>query len=442
MGQPPHSSLAEARLDLAYSDDLTGLFSRRLLGLLFEHLWASFLAQHGTLAVIVIDLDRFKEVNDTYGHRVGDHVLCETAAVLRSHFRGDDILVRYGGDEFVIVLPGVGEAEAGKLAGRARAALAEHPFAAASEGMPMAVPVSFSLGVSAYPDDGERGQALLDVADRRLLEDKRSRRARDPRTGGLPLGSRLIVTAVAALAVVLIGAGLWLLGPLGSAPQGGPVPVVVKGADPAREAALLAQIKVLQDQLAAVTAERARATDADSREGSQHRIDELTRTIAELQQRIGTSSGSIESAQGAATPSVAPPTPAAPAEPTTPAVLLGPAQASPTPDLAVSSPRVETPAAAAAADEKEPVLLHYERPIYPEAARKLRKEASIELRVTVDVSGRVTEAERVGPPVGFGFEQAARMAAFRAVYRPGTRDGVPAKMATTLVIQFKLSGNL
>jgi TonB family protein len=437
MEHAPISSLAQARAELAYSDDLTGLFSRRILGALFDQLWQELLAGHATLAVIVIDLDHFKEVNDTYGHLVGDQVLKDTACILRNHFRGDDIVVRYGGDEFVILLPGVGQVEAGRLAERARLALAEHQFAVPDGQQPMTVPVSFSLGVAVFPGDGASGEVLIDLADQRLLEDKRARHAREKPLDASVLGVRVATTVVAALAIAAIGAGLWLLRSSGSATSPPPTPIVVKGLDPAREAELLAEIKQLQEQLAAVKVERARATDTGSREGSERRIDELTRTIARLEESVGR-----PAVEGTATPATTAParTPASALEAEVAPTLGARRTAGPGDDSPTSTGLEQPPEQPPVSVQTAPVLIQSEAPVYPEVARKLRKEASVEFRVVVSAAGKVVEVDQTGPTVGFGMDLAARNAAFRASYRPGTRNGAPVDMVTTLVIHFRLTG--
>ena len=85
---------------------------------------------------------------------------------------------------------------------------------------------------------------------------------------------------------------------------------------------------------------------------------------------------------------------------------------------------------------RPPQLLRHEPPEYPPIALRRRVEATVELRVSVDAEGRVTAVEPVGAPRGLGFDEAARRAALSAVYRPGTRDGVPVAMQTMLEIRF------
>jgi diguanylate cyclase (GGDEF)-like protein len=145
---------------LSLTDTLTGLANRRHMNVVLEHAWAAALRAE-PLTVMVMDLDDFKQVNDTLGHDAGDRLLCEVAEALRTETRGADVVVRYGGDEFLVVLPG-GDG-AGLLADRLQRRLAGR--------------IRTSFGIAAYhpgcacPDD------LIREADRRLYEAKRRRKA-------------------------------------------------------------------------------------------------------------------------------------------------------------------------------------------------------------------------------------------------------------------------
>lgn len=148
---------------LSLTDPLTGLGNRRHMEVVMAHAWAA--ARRGEpLVVMALDLDGFKEVNDTRGHDAGDEMLCAVAAALRAEARGSDMLVRYGGDEFLAILPGGSVEGALALAERVRRRL---------DGR-----VGISAGVAPYAAEHDTPEALIREADRRLYEAKA--RARTP----------------------------------------------------------------------------------------------------------------------------------------------------------------------------------------------------------------------------------------------------------------------
>ena len=109
---------------MATSDSLTGLPNRYLLDQVLAREMASALNEQTPLSLIFLDLDDFKRVNDTYGHAVGDHALQQLAGIISDQVRATDIPARYGGEEFVIVLPGIDQDMALKVARRLRATIA------------------------------------------------------------------------------------------------------------------------------------------------------------------------------------------------------------------------------------------------------------------------------------------------------------------------------
>jgi diguanylate cyclase (GGDEF)-like protein len=148
----------------AIRDPLTSLYNRRFLQ---DYLSRELLrAERGRfrIAVIMIDLDHFKRVNDTAGHAAGDLVLVEIATLLKSHIRGSDIACRYGGEEFTLVLPNVTAQNA-----RSRA---EAICAAVREESARLMGVTASLGVAIFPTHAEDPVSLLRAADRALYEAK------------------------------------------------------------------------------------------------------------------------------------------------------------------------------------------------------------------------------------------------------------------------------
>lgn len=156
-------------LELAVTDSLTGLRNRRYVR---RHL-ESLLRTGATAAVLLIDVDRFKPLNDRHGHAAGDEALKEVSTRLREHLRAVDVVARYGGEEFLIVMAGAGEEEGGAVAERLRAAVADRPVMAGS----LALPVTISIGLAVA-----RGQVaadgLIGVADAALYRAKERGRNR------------------------------------------------------------------------------------------------------------------------------------------------------------------------------------------------------------------------------------------------------------------------
>jgi len=153
---------------LAYHDVLTGLLNRFSLQHQLDQAMAMAHREQHALAVIFLDLDRFKAINDTLGHAVGDGLLIEVAHRLRLNVRSSDIVARLGGDEFVIVLTEVEDVTAvARLAGKIRQALAQ-PYSIGE----IAINSTASLGSAIYPNDGEDGEALMKNADTAMYHAK------------------------------------------------------------------------------------------------------------------------------------------------------------------------------------------------------------------------------------------------------------------------------
>lgn len=159
--------------EMTERDPLTRCLSRRaLLDGLASRL--SEARRHArVLSVALLDVDRFKDVNDTYGHLVGDHVLVALGRLLNARFRLEDLRGRWGGEEFVIVFPAVGAATAAGVLSRVLDEFRGLPFRS-ERGERFFV--SFSAGVASYPADGGTVDALLRAADLRLYEAKRGGR--------------------------------------------------------------------------------------------------------------------------------------------------------------------------------------------------------------------------------------------------------------------------
>ena len=155
---------------LAFHDPLTGLFNRVMLEDRLRHAMQRADRRRTQLAVLLIDLDGFKEVNDGHGHAVGDRVLVAAAERMRGQVRASDTVARLGGDEFVIVLePFAGEDEAARVAAKVVAALAE-PIAEGER----RYRIGASIGIALYPQDGRDVDALVLAADRAMYRVKAS----------------------------------------------------------------------------------------------------------------------------------------------------------------------------------------------------------------------------------------------------------------------------
>lgn len=165
---------AEAQIrHLAQHDSLTGLPNR----LLFQDRLAQALLQaqrqQRQLAVLLLDLNGFKPINDQYGHASGDALLIAVGERLRELLRASDTVARLGGDEFVVLLPQLEQPQqAGQVASKIQQALAE-PFAL-SIGV---VQIGCSIGAALFPDDGDDGDQLLNIADKRMYQQKQQRQS-------------------------------------------------------------------------------------------------------------------------------------------------------------------------------------------------------------------------------------------------------------------------
>jgi diguanylate cyclase (GGDEF)-like protein len=157
---------AAAATRSAEEDALTGMGNRRLL----ERFLREEAGRHIELACVIADVDSFKEINDRYGHDVGDAVLRQIGQILSSKTRNGQLAIRYGGDEFVVALPGVGLSAAHGFAERMRLAVSGFDWTTVAPG----VQVTVSLGVACGPVKG--WQAALTTADGRLLVAKRQGR--------------------------------------------------------------------------------------------------------------------------------------------------------------------------------------------------------------------------------------------------------------------------
>jgi diguanylate cyclase (GGDEF)-like protein len=159
--------------ELVITDDLTGLYNAKHL---LEHLdhEVDRARRYGTpLSLVFLDVDHFKGVNDTHGHLVGSRVLAEMGRLIRTCVRSSDVAARYGGDEFVIVLPNTGKHGALTMASHLRQRVKEHYFLS-EQGYRIRVTASF--GVATCPEDAQTKLALIRLADQAMYRVKESTR--------------------------------------------------------------------------------------------------------------------------------------------------------------------------------------------------------------------------------------------------------------------------
>lgn len=157
----------------AIRDPLTGLFNRRYMEETLNREISRAKRQRTPMGIIMLDLDHFRRFNNTFGHEAGDLVLQELAKILQSHIRIDDIACRYGGEEFVLIMPGASLEITQK---RAESLLSSvQDLQLQYKGNPLDT-ITLSLGVAVYPGHGQTGGAVLKAADKALYRAKRSGR--------------------------------------------------------------------------------------------------------------------------------------------------------------------------------------------------------------------------------------------------------------------------
>jgi diguanylate cyclase (GGDEF)-like protein/PAS domain S-box-containing protein len=163
--------------EIAARDDLTGLYNRREVNRILANEIARCRRHGHSMAFLLIDLDHFKQINDTYGHAVGDEVLRNAAELLQGTVRSEDLAGRYGGEEFVLVLPETSPEGALHTAERLRQNMAETTILATrSGGTTVGVTVTASIGLAIYPNDASSEVELIEAADRALYHAKNNGR--------------------------------------------------------------------------------------------------------------------------------------------------------------------------------------------------------------------------------------------------------------------------
>lgn len=175
LGSFASMSIDNARLhremcQLASTDGLTGLYNHRIFKQMLKEELSRAIRYHLPLALVMMDVDDFKRFNDTYGHPDGDKVLVAVAEILRETLRKCDIPFRYGGEEFIAILPETSREPAAMVAERIRQTIATESRRHLPEYIPHGVTVS--VGVASFPEDGESADELLKMVDQLLYRAK------------------------------------------------------------------------------------------------------------------------------------------------------------------------------------------------------------------------------------------------------------------------------
>jgi diguanylate cyclase (GGDEF)-like protein len=160
--------------ELSITDGLTGVYNYRYLRSALDKEVARARRFREEFSIVMLDVDHLKEYNDVHGHLRGSEVLRRLAQVVMRELRSADVVAKYGGDEFVIILPQTDRQGASVVAERIRSAVEMHDFPGEEEGMR----ITSSMGIAQFPEDGEGSRELLEAADRALYEAKRGGRNR------------------------------------------------------------------------------------------------------------------------------------------------------------------------------------------------------------------------------------------------------------------------
>jgi two-component system, cell cycle response regulator len=163
-------------LEMAITDQLTGLHNRRYMSRHLDTLIENAKKSEKPIAFLIMDIDHFKSVNDHYGHDVGDEVLREFAVRVSANIRGIDLACRYGGEEFVVVMPDTDMQLAFTVAERLRGSVEKSPFSISCP--PQKLPITVSIGIAGSQGSKDTAQALLHRADQALYRAKREGRNR------------------------------------------------------------------------------------------------------------------------------------------------------------------------------------------------------------------------------------------------------------------------
>jgi diguanylate cyclase (GGDEF)-like protein len=161
---------------LSLTDEVTGLFNQRKLVEDLEYHIARYPHDKEAFTLLFVDIDYFKNVNDQFGHVVGSRLLVDMAAVLKTQLRGTDLVYRYGGDEFIVLLPKSSIEESKRIAVRISEAVKEAEFAIDHE--TKTYRLSLSIGIAEFPTDADSAKSIIEFADKMMYMSKKSGRGK------------------------------------------------------------------------------------------------------------------------------------------------------------------------------------------------------------------------------------------------------------------------
>jgi diguanylate cyclase (GGDEF)-like protein len=160
---------------LSLTDEVTGLFNQRKLLEDLDFYISDYEINKNNFSLLFIDIDYFKNVNDQYGHVVGSQLLIDMAKILRTQLRGQDLIYRYGGDEFIVLLPKSTIEESKKIAIRISDAVKESEFKIEGK---IPYKLSLSIGIADYPRDAQSSKSMIEFADKMMYLSKKSGRGK------------------------------------------------------------------------------------------------------------------------------------------------------------------------------------------------------------------------------------------------------------------------
>lgn len=164
------TALEKELKEQAIRDSLTGLYNRRYLDEISHQMFSRAQRDNEKLAIMFLDIDNFKALNDEFGHKTGDDVLKQLSRILLENVRSSDVVCRFGGEEFIVLFPNTSRENAIEHGEMLRKLFESDQIPAADT----LVKLTFSAGIAVFPDDGDDKQILIDAADRTMYEAKRA----------------------------------------------------------------------------------------------------------------------------------------------------------------------------------------------------------------------------------------------------------------------------